>query len=268
MRHGLMVVALAMAFVAASSLAMAEQRGPEPAPDTPRRGPPGTYGPRPHGSPDGERPRPGERRPYGRGPSIFRDVTDEQIEGILAFMKEHMPWRLELLQKMQQSDPDRFRQFCRRLRFEIAQLQQLKRRDEAAFRKAIEERQLKMQAMALAHKIRETKDPDEKEKLTGQLRQVLNRTFDLELATHEAHIRGLDERIEQLRRELKERADHRREIVEKRLNEALEGKLEPPFRGTPKGTPKGTPNGPPRRGKYYKEGARPDKPRHAETPAR
>ena len=266
MRHGLTVLALAAALVAASSLAMAEENGSKPAPDGPRRGPggmqkwPGSRVPRPARPPDGERPRPGEHGPFGRGPSIFRDVTDEQIETILAFMKEHMPWRLESLQKMQESDPERFRQFCRRLRFEIAQLQQLKGRDEAAFRKAIEERQLKMQALALAHKIRETEGTGEKDKLTQQLREVLNRTFDLELATHEAHIRGLDERIEQLRRELKERAEHRSEIVEKRLNEALEGKRETPFRGPSKG--------PPRRGKYHKDGARPDKPRGNEPPAR
>ncbi len=65
--------------------------------------------------------------------------------------------------------------------------------------------------------------------------------------------------IEQLRRELKERAEHRSEIVEKRLKEALEGKRETPFRGPSKG--------PPRRGKYYKDGSRPDKPRGDETPA-
>jgi len=264
MRRGLTALALAVALVAVSSLAMAEEGGPKPAPDGPRRGPdgmqrrPGSRGPRPARPPDGERPRFGEHSPFGRGPSIFRDVTDEQIETILAFMKEHMPWRLESLQKMRESDLERFRQFCRRLRFEIAQLQQLKGRDEAAFRKAIEERELKMQALALAHKIRETEDPGEKEKLTRQLREVLNRTFDLELATHEAHIRGLDERIEQLRRELKERAEHRSEVLEKRLKEALQGKRETPFRGPPKG--------PPRRPKYHKEGSRPDKPRGDKPP--
>lgn len=265
MRHGLTVLALAAALVAASILAMAEEDEPKPAPDGPRRGPggvqrrPGSRGPRPARPPDGERPRFGEHSPFGRGPPIFRDVTDEQIETILAFMKEHMPWRLESLQKMRESDSGRFRQFCRGLRFEIAQLLQLKKRDEASFRKALEERQLKMRAMTLAHQIRQTEDAQQKEELTAQLRQVLNRTFDLELATHEAHIRGLDERIEQLRRELKERAEHRSEIVEKRLKEAMEGKRETPFRGPSKG--------PPRRGKYHQEGPRPDKPRGDETPA-
>ena len=273
MRYGLMVLALAVALVATSSLAMAEEQGPEPASDEPRRGPAATdrqpgspppphrqYGPRSLRPPSGERPRHGERRPFGRSPSVFRDVTDEQIETILAFIDKHMPWRREALETMRRSEPERFRQFCRRLRFEIAQLQHLKGRDEAAFRKAIEQRQLRMRAVDLAAKARTAKDPQEKEAFTKELRKVIDRIFGLELATHEAHIRGLEERIEQLRRELKERAEHRREIVEKRLKEALEGKPEPPFRGPTKGPPKG----PSKRGKHYKEGPRPDKPRRDE----
>jgi len=269
MRRRLRVLVLAAALVVAWSPAMAGQRGPEPVPDKPGRGPSGMdrrpgppahrpEGPRSHRPPAGERARPGERRPFGRGPSIFREVTDEQIDEILTFMKEHMPWRLEGLQKMRESDPQRFRQFCRWLRFEVTQLLHLKERDEAAFRKAIEERQLKMRAMTLAQQIRKTADPRKKEELTGRLREVLNRTFDLELTTHEAHIRGLEERIEQLRRELNERAEHRREIVEKRLHEALQGKPDMPFRGPPKGAPK--------RGKRYKEGPRPEKPERGGPP--
>ncbi len=120
-----------------------------------------------------------------------------------------------------------------------------------------------MRAVDLAAKARTAEDPQEKEAFTKELRKVIDRMFGLELATHEAHIRGLEERIEQLRRELKERAEHRREIVEKRLKEALEGKPEPPFRGPSKGPPKG----PPKRGKHYKEGPRPDKPRRDEPAA-
>ena len=280
MRYGLMVLALAVALVATSSFATAEEQGPEPASDEPRRGPAATdrqpgspppphrqYGPRSLRPPSGEHPRHGERRPFGRSPSVFRDVTDEQIEAILAFIDKHMPWRREALETMRRSEPERFRQFCRRLRFEITQLQHLKERDEAAFRKAIEQRQLRMRAVDLAAKARTTEDPQEKEVFTKELRKVIDRMFGLELATHEAHIRGLDERIEQLRRELKERAEHRREIVEKRLKEALEGKPEPPFRGPSKGPPKGPPKGPSKRGKHYKEGSRPDKPPRDEPAA-
>ena len=273
MRQVLTVLAFVLALVATWNLAMAEERGPEPAPDEPRRGPAATdrqpgspppphrqYGPRSLRPPEGERPRYEERRRSGRSPSIFREVTDEQIETILAFIDKHMPWRREALEEMRRSEPERFRLLCRRLRFEVAQLQHLKGRDEAAFRKAIEQRQLRMRAVDLAAKTRTAEDPQEKEAFTKELRKVIDRMFGLELATHEAHIRGLEERIEQLRRELKERAEHRQEIVEKRLKEALEGKPEPPFRGPSKGPPKGSP----KRGKHYKEGPRPDKPRRDE----
>ena len=82
------------------------RRGP------PRRGPPG----------DG-------RRGFDRRhvPPMFRELTDEQIEEILAFVKEKMPWRYERLKEWQEEKPEFFRRMCRRLRFEIGQLQRLKK---------------------------------------------------------------------------------------------------------------------------------------------
>ena len=260
MRHVVMMLALALVLAVTSNLALAEEPAPGTTVDRPRAGP-GEPPPPPH-RPRGPRPYEGERRwregyrPGGpdRVPPIFLDVTDEQIDSILAFISKYMPWRREALEKMRESEPDQFRQLCRRLRFEVGQLLYLKGRDEAAFHKVLEERQLRMRAVDLAAKARGTEDPKEKEALTAELRKVIDRMFELEMATHEAHIRGLEERIEQLRRELKDRAEHRRQVVEQRLKEALEREPEPPFRG------------PPKRGKHREEGPRPDKPRRDKPP--
>ena len=63
------------------------------------------------------------------------------------------------------------------------------------------------------------------------------------MVTHEAHIRGLEERLEDLRAKLQERADHRREIVDQRLQEALKPKSDthPKFPHDRKMGPKGMP---------------------------
>jgi len=191
----------------------------------------------------------------GREPAIFRDVTDEQVENILAFVRKYMPWRVESLQKMQESEPEQFRQLCRRLRFEVSQLLHLKDRDEAAFHKAIEERRIRMRAAELAQRVRETRSPQEREALVQELRGVINEMFELEMATQEAHIRGLEERIEQLRRELRDRAEHRREIVEQRLREAMEDRPEP------------REPGPGKRGPFREDRPGPPRPPRDEPPA-
>lgn len=260
MRYLLAVLAFALATMVISGWAPAEEPGGAPRVAEPAAGPPRPPGPParplPPGPREGGRRGPVEPPPFMRGgePAIFREVTDEQIENILAFVRKYMPWRVESLQKMRESEPERFRQLCRRLRFEVSQLLHLKERDEAAFQKAIEERRIRMRAAELAQRVRETENQQEREALVQELRGVINEMFELEIATQEAHIRGLEERIEQLRRELRERADHRREVVEQRLREAMEDRPEPREPGPPnrgqfredRPGPPGPPAGPPR----------------------
>lgn len=138
----------------------------------------------------------------GRIPPMFRDLTDDQVQKLLEFVGQYMPWWLEELQQMRTKEPDRFRMLCRRLRFEVTQLQRLKERDEEAFKKAIEERRLRRQAAELAARIRTTQDAGARAPLVEELRSTLDRMFEFEMVTHEAQIRGLEERIESLRRDL------------------------------------------------------------------
>jgi hypothetical protein len=189
---------------------------------------------------DAERGDRDERRGNGRThtPAIFRDATDQEIADILAFTGEYLPWLRQDLEKMRASDPDRLRQTCRRLRFEVAQLNALKERDAQAFRKAIEERQLRQRSQDLVAKIRAAADSKEKDALTVQLRQVLEKQFDAEMVTREAHIRGLEERLESVRKELKERAAHRQEVIQKRLDETLRSNPEPAVRPPEREPPK------------------------------
>lgn len=248
MHKSLPIVVLAAAVLVLVGLAVAG----EPAGLGREGAPPAVRGEGPPPPPDREGQ--GEGPPWrgehsgmrGRIPPMFRDLTDEQVEKILEFVGQYMPWWLEELQQMRTKEPDRFRMLCRKLRFEVTQLQRLKERDEEAFKKAIEERRLRRQAAELAARIRTTQDAGARAPLVEELRSTLDRMFEFEMVTHEAQIRGLEERIESLRRDLRERADHRREIVEQRVRDAIEGKPEPrwPPPGM-EGPPPGGPGGPP-----------------------
>ena len=184
-------------------------------------------------SPRAERPEPAEReddegRRGMRVAPMFRDVTDEDVAEILKFAGEHMPWMKADLEKMRQSDAGRFHQVCRHLRFEIAQLERLKEQDPDAFRRAIEEKQLKFRSQELAAKVRAAADPKEHDAQRGELRSVLDRLFDAETATRAAQIRQLESRLHALRKELQDRAASRREIVDKRIEDMLEVRPESP----------------------------------------
>jgi len=157
---------------------------------------------------------------------IFRDVTEADIADILAFVDENMPWMRPELDRLRTTSADQFRQLCRHLRYEVAQLKDLKGRDPEAFRKAIEEKQLKFRAQDLANKARAATDPADRSALADELWKVLDKLFDVEMATRAAQIGQLEGRMEALRQELKTRAANRQQIVKSRLDDMLKGKKE------------------------------------------
>jgi len=208
-------------------------------------------GPRGNGAPSADKShwpshRPGGRfsgegrGPFGhrRGPPIFQELTDEEIEQVLAFTRETFPERYEQLKGLRESNPQMFRYACRRLRFEIGQLQHLKKTDKEAYRAAIEERRLKERAADLARRIRQAESEDERRKLTEELQDVASRVFDAEMKARKAQLHELDKRIEAFRRHLEERANQRDAIVKHTVEEYLEGRRDegwkrPPFSPPP-----------------------------------
>ena len=182
----------------------------------------------------------GEAPELTRGPGIFRDVSEEELEAILAFAREHLPWISEALEEARTSDPERFRAICRRLRFEIGQLRALKASDPEAFQKALEEKRLQFVARQLAARVRDAETDEERQTLREKLRETVARLVDAELVTREAQIRLLAKRLENLRAELKERASQREAVIEKHLEEMLSGDRErhaPPPGGPPHDAP-------------------------------
>jgi len=183
---------------------------------------------------------PAEGHGHVRVAPIFRDVTDAEIADITAFAAENMPWLVPELNRQRDSAPEQFRQVCRHLRFEVAQLRDMKSRDPEAFRKAIEEKQLRFRTQDLASKARASTDPKERDALAQELRRVLERLFDVETATRGAQIGQLEGRLDALRNELAQRAANRDQVIKTRLEDALKGKREsdPKYR-PPERTDKG-----------------------------
>jgi hypothetical protein len=189
-----------------------------------------TAAPAPRGDRDGQ-------APDGRSPvrvaPIFRDVTEADIADILAFVDENIPWQRPELDRLRTSNADQFRQVCRHMRYEVAQMKDLKARDPEAFRKAIEEKQLRFRAQDLAAKARATADPAERAALTEELRKIIDKLFDVELATRAAQATQLEARLDALKEELKTRSANREQIVKTRLDDMLKGKKEPEHKYRP-----------------------------------
>jgi len=220
---GLAALVLA-ASVAPAAGGPAPEEGTAPPTGQPPGPPPGPQG----GPPPGE----GGWRPF-RGSSMFRDATDKEIEEILAFTAEHLPPVHAELKKARESDPDRFRQMCRRLRFEIRQLQGLRSWNEEAFRKAIEERLLETHIRELAETYRKTDNAADRERLKRGLREAIQKRFEAELIARRAQVQHLEGALKHIRQELADRESRREEFIDRQLEETSNPppKAETPERG-------------------------------------
>jgi hypothetical protein len=234
---------LAAALLAAATVAVAqtdEPKGTESSPQPDRHALRDRQGDRPDTPPPPEGGPPGENgspRLGMRPGRIFGPLTDEEIESILAFTSKYLPELRQELDRLRQDNPTMFTEDMRRLRFEIRQLEALQKRDEKAFQTALEERRLRLHARDLAAKTRAATDEAERTRLRTELCDVLGKLFDTEMVTREAEIHRLEERIKEVRDSLKERAAHRSQTIDKRLEKMLSGKdLESESHGNPPGT--------------------------------
>ena len=86
---------------------------------------------------------------------------------------------------------------------------------------------------SLSLSARAATDDTERAAFTEELRKVIDKLFDVELATREAQAAQLESRLDALRAELKTRSANREQVVKTRLDDMLKGKKEPEHKFRP-----------------------------------
>ncbi|SRR5579883_2733000 len=80
---------------------------------------------------------------------------------------------------------------------------------------------LNHQAEQLARKLADSKSDGDREKLKGQLTEVLEKQFDQRQKRHEEEIKALEAQIKKLRDMVEKRQENRRDIISRRLDQIL-----------------------------------------------
>jgi hypothetical protein len=84
-----------------------------------------------------------------------------------------------------------------------------------------EESGLSRQAEVFARQLAEAKSDGDREKLKGQLAEVLEKQFDQRQKRHEEEIKQLEAQIKKLKELVDKRQENRREIISSRLNQIV-----------------------------------------------
>jgi hypothetical protein len=91
----------------------------------------------------------------------------------------------------------------------------------AAWPVSPEEAAIAQQAEQAAHRVSEAKSDSDRDKAKSDLRELLEKQFDLRQQRHEKEITALETQVKKLKDLVRKRTDNRREIVSKRLDQVL-----------------------------------------------
>ncbi len=84
-----------------------------------------------------------------------------------------------------------------------------------------EEAKLAREAEQLAHSLRDAKSGSEKDKIKGQLGEVLEKQFERRQGRHEKEIESLESQVKKLKDLFQKRQENRREIISNRLDQII-----------------------------------------------
>jgi uncharacterized membrane protein YccC len=146
-------------------------------------------------------------------------LSPEQRQKFMEFLREYDPRVLQQLKKIQAERPGEFGQRLSGEWRRLAQLMVLRVKDPKLFDALIKHRDLSRESRELASSVRAAKTEEEKEALREELAENLNQIYDLQQEMWEEKIAALEKRLNELREMLEKRAQHRGEIIERRIKE-------------------------------------------------
>jgi hypothetical protein len=213
---GLLCLGLLVGLVVSSVLlSVAEEKG-QPAGSPADRGNPNDVKPvKPEKGPgkQGAPPRPGFAR--DRRPVDERQPVNK--EEIYAFLKEFDPERLEKLQHLERENPELFERVLQEAQHRLMQIRELKERDPARFEQVMQEQQMERSVRELARKYRESQTDQEKETVRTQMKETLDKIFNLKESQREAEVRKLEEEVNKLKERMQKRKANKDKIIDKRI---------------------------------------------------
>ncbi len=154
-----------------------------------------------------------------RAPGRGRTLTDEQEAELLEFLHEHMASRYEAIVGMSEENPERYARVMPRM---WRWYQQWKDMSPEAQEASIVEHDRRIETFMILRRWRDAESPEEKEQLKAELQEALERHFDAEQALREVQLAELEQRLEQVRQEVQQRADDRDTIVAEHMQRILQ----------------------------------------------
>jgi hypothetical protein len=146
----------------------------------------------------------------------------EQEKEALDFIQTVAPFRVEILKKMKQFD---YREYQKRL-LEVfqtkIQLDMLKQTDPDQYQSRLDEIKMDQESNRLGEEYRKTGSQEEKDRIRGNLKTVLNQLFDVREKNKQAEVKHLEEQLAKLKSTMADRKKNKEQIVQNRLEDLID----------------------------------------------
>lgn len=173
----------------------------------------------------------GAARPRRQGPPL--NLTPQQIERLMNFLKENLPELHQRLEELGGQDEEALRRRVHRIAPRIIEMARTKHEDPPLGELMIEEFRLDTDIFELVRRYRAATDASFKNQARQQLEALVAKQFEVHHARQVMQLERLEGRLAAQRQRLQEENDNRDRIIARRLNRVLEGLPPPPAEPEP-----------------------------------
>ncbi len=144
-------------------------------------------------------------------------LTAEQEQQALEFLNQLDPPSVTQLQELESSHPEAYKRRLLLIFREMKKLQALEDKEPELYDRKRKMTQLEVKEKRLASEYKNAAE-DEKPQILNELRSILDELFDLRELDRRDQIAKMEQRLEELRQTLQERAENKQQIIDHRIN--------------------------------------------------
>jgi hypothetical protein len=162
---------------------------------------------------------------YAEEPPLLEEEFLEERrlseEDILNWVRQHVPQEISDLQVLKRENPREYEEQLHWIAEKIQHLEHVKQQYPEMYDRLIEVEKLEHQSWKMAEEIPRIRDAEKKKQLTAQLRDVLEKIFEIRLEERSLEIKELEKELDKMKALIEKRKAMKDTIINRRLKELI-----------------------------------------------
>ena len=163
--------------------------------------------------------------PHGPAASMPRQLSPEQIQTALEILNQQNPPLAQRIREAMEKHPDDVNRLIFQQWPRLGRLVEMKKRDPALFNLTMDEFRLHRQIwQTRVHLRRSNNSPEQTTVLQNQLKEYVEKLFDIRQAMRQQEVQKLEKRLDEVRQQIQTNQVDRQNLINKHVEELLKKK--------------------------------------------